>query len=487
MAERTTRVAIYLRLSRDNGGSTSIAAQREDCRALCESRGWEVVSEVKEVDISGSLPADRRPGLKKLIAMLDRFDVLLVAQPDRLSCSTAVALSLLRDLDSAGTSLATARDHLDTATAHGRRRFLSAVADAEGESGLIQARICRSRMALREAARWIGGNAPYGYRIVADTNGGKRLALREETADRMRWIVEQILEGERVDAVCRALNSAGVPSPGTVSSRTGKVTPWSPTVLRRMLQSPALLGHRTVSSGRERRTVTEPDGQPVRVGPPLIATETWDRLQAVLVERRTTAQRPRLRSSLLLHVAHCAECGAPLHYNSRRLPDGGGANDVYRCSDGCKVLVSAARLEEAVQQWALREFGRLPLVASIPLGLGQPDAHIEELQSEIEQLASRLATLCGPAADAVQRQLESRSSLLETLQAAPAVRWEWAPTGKSVSEEWESRGDGGRRQILLDLGVRATVNSANNQRRWNPDRLRISATGPGPLLTRALG
>ncbi|NUK09618.1 recombinase family protein [Streptomyces lunaelactis] len=186
MAGRTIRVAIYLRLSRDNGGSTSIAAQREDRRALCESRGWEVVSEVEDVDISGSLPADRRPGLKRLIAMLDRIDMLLVAQPDRLSRSTAVARSLLRDLDLAGTSLTTARDHLDTTTADGRRRFLSAVADAESESGLIRARICRSRMSLREVARWIGGNAPYGYRIVADTNGGKRLAPREDTADRMR-------------------------------------------------------------------------------------------------------------------------------------------------------------------------------------------------------------------------------------------------------------------------------------------------------------
>ncbi|TQK45077.1 recombinase [Streptomyces sp. SLBN-118] len=487
MEERPIRAAIYLRLSRDNRGSTSIASQREDCRAVCKSRGWDVVTEVEDVDISGSLPVDARPALRSIFAELDRFDVLLVAQPDRLARSTAVALSLLQNLDAAGKSLATARDLLDSATPDGRRKILSAVADAEGESSLIQARIRRSRASLREAERWIGGNAPYGYRIIGDTNGGKRLALHEKAADRMRWIVGQILEGETVTAVCHALNSAGVPSPGTVSSRTGKVSPWSPTVLRRMLQSPALLGRRTIGSGRDRRAVVDAAGRPVSVGPPLIDVETWDSLQTTLAARRTTAQRPRLHSSLLLHIAHRAECGSPLHYNSRRLLHGGGANDVYRCATGCKVLISAVRLEEAVQRRVLGEFGELPFIARIPVALGQPDEHVDQLRAEVEELAGRLANLRGLAADAVQRQLESRASLLEKLQSAAPIPWDWTSTGISVSEEWEVRGVGGRRQILVDLGVRVAVSPANNQRRWTPDRLHISATGPGPLLARAVG
>ncbi len=487
MAERPVRVAVYLRLSRDNGGSTSIASQREDCRGFCQSRGWAVAVEAQDVDISGALPVSARPGLKRILDEPDLFDVLLVAQPDRLARSTVVALDVLTLLDVAGKSLLTARDRLNAMSFDGRRRFISAVSAAMNESSLIQARIRRSRVSLKQAERWIGGNAPYGYRIVSDGNGGKRLELNEETADRMRWIVEQILKGETVTGVCLALDRAGEPSPGTVCSRSGKVSPWSPSVLRRMLQSPALLGYRTVGSGRERRTVTDQAGHPVRVGPPLVDTETWDRLQATLQARRATAQRPRLRASLLLHVAHCSECGAPLHYNSRRLLHGGAPNDVYRCASGCKVLISASRLEGAVQQWVLREYNDLPFIARVPYGSSQPQEGLDRLRSDVEELASRLANLRGPAADAVQRQLESRSSLLEEIQSIPVRQWEWTPTGKSVREEWDSRGVGGQRQVLLDLGVRVTVEPANNQRQWNPDRLHLSAAGPGRLLAMLVG
>ncbi|MDT9692152.1 recombinase family protein [Streptomyces sp. P9(2023)] len=486
MDQQTVRAAVYTRLSRDSDGSTSIASQVADCRLLCDARGWEVVVEAADVDVSGSVAAYGRPGLNRLLGELDRWDVLVVAQPDRLARSTIVAVDLLSSLEAEGKSLVTARDALDTATPDGRRRFLAAIVEAQAESGLIQARIARSRLSLRQAERWIGGNAPYGYQIIEDGNGGKRLALCEKSAERMRWIVNQVLEGETVTSVCRTLNTVGVPSPGTVSSRRGKVSDWSPTVLRRMLQSPSLLGHRTTGSGRERRAVTDTSGQPVRVGPALIDTGTWERLQATLTARRSATQRPRLRSSLLLHVAHCSECGAPLHYNSRRLMHGGNSNDVYRCPEGCKVLVCAVRIETAVEQSVMSEFAEIPFIARFPYDIGQSDDHdrAQQLRNEIRELAGRLAVLRGTAADAVQAELESRSSLLDALESTPHARWEWVPTGKSVKQEWESRGVGGRRQILLDLGVHVVVSPADNQRTWNPARVRISSSGPGTLLAR---
>ncbi|MET9348938.1 recombinase family protein [Streptomyces termitum] len=433
MAERAIRAALYLRLSRDRADSTSIASQRADCLALCRSRDWSVVDEAVDLDASGTRPVGERRGLTRLLIASEGFDVLVVAQADRASRSVGVALHLLACLDESETRLVAVRERSETGTARGRRAFLAAVAVAEMESGLIQARILRSRAALEEAPRWIGGNAPYGYRIVANESGGKRLAVDDDNAERMRGIIRRVLDGETVTAVCRDLNVVGVPSPGTVSSATGKITSWSPTVLRRMLRSPALLGHRVTGSGHDRRAVVDSHGRPVIVGPPLISTGLWERLQVVLAARGASPQRRRMETSLLLRVAHCAECGAGLHYNTRRLLHGGKANDVYRCSKGCKVLVSAARLEQAVHDWVLRELGDL-----------------------------RAAS--GP----------SPSTLLAQLSSAFPEPSPWGAGGESVREAWATADSGGRRRILLDLAVRVAVSPAYGRRRWDPDRLRIS-------------
>ncbi|WP_432016242.1 recombinase family protein [Streptomyces hydrogenans] len=439
MTARAIRAVLYLRLSRDHADSTSIASQRADCLTLCRSRGWSVVDEAVDLDTSGSRPVGERPGLARLLTSPDTFDVLIVAQADRASRSVGVALHLLACLDESGRTLVTARERTETNTVGGRRAFLSSVATAEIESGLIQARILRSRAALEEAPRWIGGNAPYGYRIVASDTGGKHLAIDDVNAGRMRDIIQRIVAGETVTAVCRGLNATHVPSPGTVSSTTGRITAWSPTVLRRMLRSPAILGHRVTGNGHDRRAVVDSRGRPVIVGPPLVPTDLWGRLQATLAARDTPPQRSKAGASLLLHIAHCAECDARLHYNSRRLLHSGTANDVYRCSRGCAVLVSASRLEEAVQEWTLRELGALRSTSS------------------------------GPAP----------STLLAQLSPKPPNPSPWASTGESVCAAWAAADRPGRRRILLDLHVRVTVSPARGERRWNPDRLRLSAGGPG--------
>ncbi|WP_194238786.1 recombinase family protein [Streptomyces spongiae] len=479
------RIAVYLRLSRDNGGSTSIESQREDCYALCAKRGWDVVIQGQDVDVSGTTPHTRRPGLAGIMARRHEFDVLLVARPDRLARSVPNALEILDALSDTDTSVVASDGPLDTTVPAERAELLRAIALAERESTLIQTRIARSRLALQHAERWIGGNAPYGYRIVPDGAGGKRLAEHEETAPRMRWIVEQILTGETVTAVCDSLNAEGIPSPATTCSRAGKVSQWSPTVLRRMLRSPALLGHRTVGQGRERLSATDVAGNPVRVGPPLIDPQTWDSLQTTLESRSRTPQRPRLRSSLLLHVAQCAECDARLHYNTRRYIGDGSSNDVYRCSGGCKVLISATRLEDAVRDWALDRFGSLPFVARLPCVSPPEDSSRDRLHSDVGELARRLVGLYGPAAEAVQRQLEAHSATWEMNHPINAACYEWSFTGKTVADEWEARGPGGRREVLLALGVRVAVRPANNQRRWSPERLALSATGPGAILLQA--
>ena len=88
------RVAAYYRVSTDKRGRSGLGldAQRESVRALCETRGWEIVSEFTEVE------SGKRNDRPELNAALDHARLtgakLVVAKLDRLSRDAAFTLQL---------------------------------------------------------------------------------------------------------------------------------------------------------------------------------------------------------------------------------------------------------------------------------------------------------------------------------------------------------------------------------------------------------
>lgn len=88
------RVAAYYRVSTDGQGRSGLGldAQRHSVRALCESRGWEIVSEFTEVE------SGKRNDRPRLMAALDHARLtgskLVVAKLDRLSRDAAFTLQL---------------------------------------------------------------------------------------------------------------------------------------------------------------------------------------------------------------------------------------------------------------------------------------------------------------------------------------------------------------------------------------------------------
>lgn len=88
------RVAAYYRVSTDKQGRSGLGleAQRQSVRALCEARGWEIVSEFTEVE------SGKRNDRPELNAALDHARLtgakLVVAKLDRLSRDAAFTLQL---------------------------------------------------------------------------------------------------------------------------------------------------------------------------------------------------------------------------------------------------------------------------------------------------------------------------------------------------------------------------------------------------------
>ncbi|GHF88955.1 recombinase family protein [Streptomyces thermodiastaticus] len=484
---RPMRAAIYCRLSRDDDSSTSIATQEADARAWCQLRGYEVVMVRHDVGVSGSIRPEERKGFREILSALNGIDVVVARSIDRFSRVTSHFASLVELLDKRGTTLADVHGQADLTSPYGRFVVTLMVAFAQLERETIQQRILRSRVELRQGGKWLGGAAPYGYRIVPDGEGNKRLDIDEEAAAVLREVIDRICDGHTLSAEIERLNSSGILSPGDYrkvqrGEELGeKRAKWTYSALYQHLRSEVLRGYRVQGKRDSRRVVRDSEGKPVRVGPALISDSTWRTLQATLDANSVATQRPRKKATMLLHVAWCTACNSHMHYNTRVY--NGRRMDQYvcqaardkslrhRCSGNS---VNAERLESAVEEWLLRTFGNMPYAERVLVGGNDRAAEIEELEADIAELAESLVGLRGAAKAAVLAQLEARQEALEEAQAEPVSEpeWRWVPTGETVAERWAAADTAGKRLLLLSMRIRASV-GPTTKRRWDPERVAI--------------
>ena len=72
----TTRAAIYLRISLDAAmDGLAIDRQRQDCEALAEQRGWDVVHTYIDQSISASKKDVDRPDYDAMVASFERGEI----------------------------------------------------------------------------------------------------------------------------------------------------------------------------------------------------------------------------------------------------------------------------------------------------------------------------------------------------------------------------------------------------------------------------
>ena len=117
------RAALYARISEDQTGQAAgVARQLEDARALAEARGWEIVGEYADNDIS-ALTGKHRPGYSALMAAVaagevDRVVVYMTSRLWRFRVERAQAFEALK---AARVSISAVRGpELDMTSAAGR-------------------------------------------------------------------------------------------------------------------------------------------------------------------------------------------------------------------------------------------------------------------------------------------------------------------------------------------------------------------------------
>ena len=160
------RVVAYYRVSTDAQGRSGLGleAQRQAVLALCQGRGWEIISEHTEVE-SGKVA--KRP---ELTAALHRAKVtgavLIVAKLDRLSRSVAF-LSALQD--SGAKFIAADMPEANELTVH----IMAAVAQAERQA--ISKRTAEALRAAKAAGRRLGN--PNGAEALRRAGKGNSAAI----------------------------------------------------------------------------------------------------------------------------------------------------------------------------------------------------------------------------------------------------------------------------------------------------------------------
>lgn len=136
----TKRVALYLRVSSD---TQTVENQLQELQAVAQRLDWHIVEVLADEGISGAKGRDKRPGYDKLMKMVARKEIDLIAcwSVDRLGRSLQHLVSFLGEINERGVDLYLHTQGLDTSTPAGRAMFSMLSVFAEFERSILRQRI----------------------------------------------------------------------------------------------------------------------------------------------------------------------------------------------------------------------------------------------------------------------------------------------------------------------------------------------------------
>lgn len=312
---------VYVRISADPAGlRAGVERQREDCLAEATRRGYSPV--VYEDNDMSAYRGKPRPEYERMLADIESgaIKAVVVYDPTRLTRHLKELETLIDAVERNGVQVVTLKaGDWDLTTPQGRfmARQLGLLARLEAET--IADRVQRARIAEAKAGRpGPGGRRPWGFE-----------------ADKVEH--HPVEAGQVRDAAIRLLGDESLRS---VAARVGM----RPAHLKRALLSPRMIGKRS-HKGDLYTAVWEP----------LLDSETWEALRALLTApERDLVKGRNARRYLLTGFAWC-ECDAPMEAKP-----GKGVGDTlmrrrYRCSRGGHVDRAAGPAEARVRDFVLAQ------------------------------------------------------------------------------------------------------------------------------------
>ncbi len=316
------RIALYLRVSsEEQRDRETIEIQREFLNEYCRLYELEVTEVYADDGVSGTVPMAERPEGRRLLedAREGKFTTLLVYKLDRLGRTLLVILDAHDRLQTAHSSLRSAREPIDTSTPSGRLIFQMLAGFAEYDRENIRKRTQAGMHRAFRSGRHFG-RIPYGYDI--DETGAFEIV--EHEARVVREIIAAVAAGATLYSEARRLNDEDEPSPG--HKYRGKPrkhgASWCQTTVRGIVTRRAYFGTHVVNT--RKGPIENP--VPATVEPEL-QREALARLEE---NKRYSGGKPH-RKYLLRGLVWCAHCGTAYTGGVSQPPGQDKRYYKYRC------------------------------------------------------------------------------------------------------------------------------------------------------------
>ena len=193
-------------------GTTSIEEQLRKGKAIADLRGVSSFDFMtfRDEGVSGSIPLNERPAGREMLTSAKKGDVIVAAKMDRLFRSASDALNTAEALKERGINLILVDMGTSPVTENGAAKMffgmLALVAEFERER--IHERMQDGRKGKKLRNGHIGGEAPYGFKVV-----GKKRESRLEPVAAEQAVVREVqqLAGQKMSSwkITKQLNASG--------------------------------------------------------------------------------------------------------------------------------------------------------------------------------------------------------------------------------------------------------------------------------------
>lgn len=145
----------------------SLAVQRDMIEAICKLEGLALAAIYVEEGVSGSKPLASRPEGTRMLSMIAPGDVVIALRLDRMFRNTADALATLASFKKQGIALYL-KDvgGFVSGDSVGELVFSLMSSVASFERSRTRERIVEVKASLKKQGRYMGGDAPFGYRLI---------------------------------------------------------------------------------------------------------------------------------------------------------------------------------------------------------------------------------------------------------------------------------------------------------------------------------
>jgi site-specific DNA recombinase len=458
---------LYARISEDDTGlEKGVTRQLADARALAAARGWTVLDEFSDNDIS-ALNGARREGYEALLRAVTNggVDKIVVFHTSRLWRNRAERAHGIEQLAAAGVGIVAVKGpDLELDSAYGR-----GLAGLLGEFDTLESEIKAERVA--QAARQraeegrANGKVAYGWQRAYTRDDRDRVTGFKDVEDPaeaavVREIVGRLLSGESLRGITESLNARRVPAPGAGQRRKrapgqdAHGTLWNKTSVKKIALRPANVAIRTHVG------VEYPAAWPA-----LISRERHERVKALLTDPARSVRRDGARKHLLTWgIGECGKCGGALRVARRGNSRRGTKKELYVCDDGC-VGRDERYVDELVSGVVVERLSRADaaeIFAGDDQAAAKAIAKAEELRARLDLAADDYA-----AGILTRSQLHRvTAGLRPQIEAAERRARDLRPAldmslldvaGEHAAEAWEQLDVAQRRTVLDVLGLRVII------------------------------